>query len=127
MFARAYVAGIDAIFVQRLGAGRVIGQELVADIVEVADQRHVDAAGEQLFLDERHGGRRLVAVDGDADQFRPGAGERRDTLTVTDNRTGKTYEIPIDDGTIRAPALRDIKVSEDDFGLILGYEICAPV
>ena len=37
---------------------------------------------------------------------------------ITDNRTGKTYEVPIEDGTIRAPALRDIKVAEDDFGLM---------
>jgi citrate synthase len=41
-----------------------------------------------------------------------------DSLTITDNRTGQTYEVPIEDGTIRAPALRDIKVSEDDFGLM---------
>jgi citrate synthase len=41
-----------------------------------------------------------------------------DTLTVTDNRTGKTYEIPIDDGTIRATELRKIKTDEDDFGLM---------
>src|SRR3954453_1413258 len=41
-----------------------------------------------------------------------------DTLTVTDNRTGQTYEIPIEDGTIRGMALRDIKVDDDDFGLM---------
>src|SRR3954449_67642 len=40
------------------------------------------------------------------------------TLTITDNRTGSTYEVPIEDGTIRALALRDIKVGEDDFGLM---------
>jgi citrate synthase len=40
------------------------------------------------------------------------------TLTVTDNRTGKTYELPISDGTIRAMDLRQIKESEDDFGLM---------
>ena len=40
------------------------------------------------------------------------------TLTVTDNRTGKTYEFPINDGTIRATELRNIKVSDDDFGLM---------
>src|SRR4051795_7448332 len=44
-----------------------------------------------------------------------------DTLTITDNRTGQTYEVPIEDGTIRAMALRDIKVDEDDFGL-MGYD-----
>src|SRR4051794_22961662 len=47
-----------------------------------------------------------------------GVATAADTLTVTDNRTGKTYEIPIEDGTIRAPALRDIKVGDDDFGLM---------
>ncbi len=40
------------------------------------------------------------------------------TLTVTDNRTGTTYEFPITDGTIRATELRNIKVSDDDFGLM---------
>ena len=41
-----------------------------------------------------------------------------DTLTVTDNRTGKQYEIPIEDGTIRATELRRIKTRDDDFGLM---------
>jgi citrate synthase len=40
------------------------------------------------------------------------------TITVTDNRTGQTYEFPITDGTIRATDLRNIKVSDDDFGLM---------
>ncbi len=39
-----------------------------------------------------------------------------DTLTVTDNRTGKSYELEITDETIRAMDLRQIKVNEDDFG-----------
>jgi citrate synthase len=47
-----------------------------------------------------------------------GVATATDTLTVTDNRTGQTYEVPIEDGTIRAMALRDIKVDEDDFGLM---------
>ncbi|MEI6776092.1 MAG: citrate synthase [Chloroflexales bacterium] len=42
----------------------------------------------------------------------------KDTLTVTDNRTGKTYEVPIADNTIRAIDLRKIKTSDDDFGLM---------
>jgi hypothetical protein len=50
-----------------------------------------------------------------------GVATASDTLSVTDNRTGKTYEIPVEDGTIRTMALRDIKVSEDDFGL-MGYD-----
>jgi citrate synthase len=40
------------------------------------------------------------------------------TLTVTDNRTGKTYELEITDGTVRGMDLRQIKVDEDDFGLM---------
>src|SRR3954453_22680881 len=46
-----------------------------------------------------------------------GAG-KRDTLSVTDNRTGRTYELEVSDGTVRAMDLRDIKVSDDDFGLM---------
>jgi citrate synthase len=41
-----------------------------------------------------------------------------DTLTITDNRTGKTYEIPIADGTIRASDLRQLKLTRDDYGLM---------
>ncbi len=40
-----------------------------------------------------------------------------DQLKITDSRTGKTYDIPIKDGAIRAMDLRQIKVSDDDFGL----------
>jgi citrate synthase len=42
-----------------------------------------------------------------------------DTLTVTDNRTGRSYELPITDGTIRASDLRQIRTSPDDFGLMV--------
>ncbi|HKS28079.1 MAG TPA: citrate synthase [Pyrinomonadaceae bacterium] len=41
-----------------------------------------------------------------------------DTLTIIDNRTGKQYEIPIENETIRAMDLRKIKTSDDDFGLM---------
>jgi citrate synthase len=41
-----------------------------------------------------------------------------DTLTITDNRTGQQFEVPITDGTIRAMDLRKIKASDDDFGLM---------
>jgi citrate synthase len=47
-----------------------------------------------------------------------GVGTANETLTVTDNRTGQQYEIPIEDGTIRATELRKIKTQEDDFGLM---------
>ena len=42
----------------------------------------------------------------------------KDTLTITDNRTGETYELEVTDGTIKGMDLRQIKVSEDDFGLM---------
>ena len=41
-----------------------------------------------------------------------------DTLTITDNRTGKQYDVPIKDGTIPSMELRKIKTSADDFGLM---------
>src|SRR6266540_3762138 len=40
------------------------------------------------------------------------------TLTITDNRTGNQYEVPIENGTIKAMDLRQIKTSADDFGLM---------
>jgi citrate synthase len=40
------------------------------------------------------------------------------TLTITDNRTGKQYEFPIEHDTIRAMELRKIKVKDDDFGMM---------
>jgi citrate synthase len=52
-----------------------------------------------------------VAVDGAG-----GAGS--ESLSVTDNRTGETYEIEISEGTVKAMDFRQIKVSEDDFGLM---------
>jgi citrate synthase len=41
-----------------------------------------------------------------------------ETLTITDNRTGKQYEVPIEQGAIRAMDLRQIRTSADDFGLM---------
>jgi citrate synthase len=48
----------------------------------------------------------------------PSAGSRRNTLSITDNRTGRQYEIPVKNDTIRAIDLRQIKVDESDFGLM---------
>ena len=47
-----------------------------------------------------------------------GVATAQDTLSITDNRTGQTYEVEVNDGTVRAMDLREIKVSEDDFGLM---------
>jgi citrate synthase len=52
------------------------------------------------------------------EQAADGKAGGQESLTVTDNRTGKTYDIPIEDGTIRGMALREIKVDDDDFGLM---------
>jgi citrate synthase len=41
-----------------------------------------------------------------------------DTLTITDNRTGKSYEIPISDGAIKASDLRQLKLDPSDYGLM---------
>ncbi len=47
-----------------------------------------------------------------------GAATGSETLTVTDNRTGQTYELPISEGTVRAMDLRQIKADEAEFGLM---------
>jgi len=45
-------------------------------------------------------------------------GAPADSLSVTDNRTGQSYEVEVVDGTVKAMDFRQIKVSEDDFGLM---------
>jgi citrate synthase len=57
-------------------------------------------------------------TEAQAGQAADGKVSGEESLTVTDNRTGQTYEIPIEDGTIRSIALREIKVDENDFGLM---------
>ena len=47
-----------------------------------------------------------------------GVATAQDTLSVTDNRTGESYEVEVTDGTVRAMDFRGIKVSDDDFGLM---------
>ncbi len=49
------------------------------------------------------------------------AGGPKETLIITDSRTGRTYEVPIEDGAIKTTALRQIKVSEEDFG-VMSYD-----
>src|SRR5207253_5973628 len=69
----ADIAGIDAVFVERFGAGRIFGQQLVADVVEIPDQGRGDAALAQAVADMRYGSGGLLAINGDAHQFGPGA------------------------------------------------------
>ena len=44
--------------------------------------------------------------------------DKKDTLSITDNRTGKSYDVPIENETIKAMDLRQIKVKDDDFGMM---------
>jgi len=48
-----------------------------------------------------------------------GPAAEKDLLTVTDSRTGRSYELPISDGTVRAMDFRQIKTDDDDFGLMV--------
>src|SRR3546814_2107053 len=48
------IAGVDAILGQRLGAGGIFGQQLVPDVVEVADQRHVETLAVEQIPDAGH-------------------------------------------------------------------------
>jgi citrate synthase len=48
----------------------------------------------------------------------PAPAQPRDSLTITDNRTGRSYDVPITNETVRAMDLRQIKVRDDDFGLM---------
>ena len=61
---------------------------------------------------EAHDQAAIESIGGD------GVAAAEDTLTVTDNRTGRTYELPITDGTVRAMDLRQIKTDDQDFGLM---------
>ena len=52
-----------------------------------------------------------------ADAVPHNGGAKADTLSVTDNRTGKTYEVPIENGTVRATAFNQMTVADGDHGL----------
>ena len=73
LVALADIAGVDPVLGQRLRAFRVVRQQAMAVVVEVADQRNVDAHAVELLPDMRHCLRCLWRVDGDAHQF--GAGQ----------------------------------------------------
>jgi citrate synthase len=75
----------------------------------MSTETEADAKGQ--VVDPSTGPASQSAGEGD------GAGAQ-DTLTVTDNRTGRSYELPITDSTVRASDLRQIKVDEDEFGMM---------
>ena len=74
----ADVARVDAVFVERFGAGGMVDEQLMADVVEVADQRRGDAHRHEPVADMRNGGGGFVAIDRDAHHLRARAGERGD-------------------------------------------------
>ncbi len=87
----------------------MLGQQLVADIMKIADQRHLDAALGQLVADMRHRGSGFIPIHGDADDFRTGPGQgchlpdgglniRRVGIGhgLHDNRRGLAIEDPAD-------------------------------
>ena len=80
LVAEADIAGIDAVFRERLGAGRKGREQLVADIVEIADDRHIHAHREEPVSDMRHSRRRLLAIHRDAHQLRARLRELRHLL-----------------------------------------------
>jgi citrate synthase len=59
-----------------------------------------------------------VLAQGRIHEFAPKEIDMSDKLKITDTRTGKEYEVPLTEGTCSAMDLRQIKTSEDDFGVI---------
>ena len=74
----ADVARVDPVLGERRGHLRVLDQQLVAVVVEVADDRHVDAEPADLAHHLRDGRRGLLGVDGDPDELGAGVGEPGD-------------------------------------------------
>ena len=73
----ADVAGVDAVLVERLGAGGVVAEQRVAVVVEVADEGHAHAHLRETVADVGHRLGGLVAIDRDAHQLGAGTGQRR--------------------------------------------------
>ena len=78
----------------------MLGEQLVADVVEIADDRHRHADLEQALLDVRHGGGGLVAVDRDAHDLGTGGRQRRDLADgpVDIGRVGVGHRLDDDRG-----------------------------
>ncbi len=99
------VAGIDAVLGERLGSVRVLGEQEVAVVVEVADDGRLPAFGADAFDDVGNGLGGVIVVDGDADHLRAGAGERGDLLDGGfDVRSIGVGHRLNDDGSVRADA-----------------------
>ena len=109
----ADIAGIDAVFGKRLRASRMLFQQRVAVIVEVADQRRLDAENVEPLANIGNGCRGLGTVDGDAHQLGAGARQRRDLggSRLDIGRVGIGHRLD-DDGGIAAQ--RDVADPDRD-------------
>src|SRR5215212_8435292 len=85
---------------------------------EASAGRDCSCRGMRNRIQEVRRAMNTTVVDLPARSRRGGSLLERDTLTITDNRTGKAYEIPISQGTIKAIDLRQIRTGDDDFGLM---------
>ena len=74
----ADVARVDAVFGQSLGTGREVGQQAVAVVMEITDQRNVDAHAVKLVANMRHRLSRFRRIDGDTHHLRPSQGQLLD-------------------------------------------------
>jgi hypothetical protein len=119
-----HIAGVYPVLRERAGAIREVGQELVAVVVEVADQRHLARHRVEPVADDRHRGRCFSGVDGDADQLRSRVGEgfdlrdrRRDVRGVgighrLDDDGGAAADLDAPHQGDARPATRDGRAGE---------------
>ena len=98
------VARIDAVFFQRFGAGGMILEKLMANIVEIADERDRDAEFIEVIADVGHGGGGFVPVDGDAHELQPARASAATWATV--EATSAVSVLVIACTTIGAPPPR---------------------
>ena len=113
---RADVARVDPVLGERRGHLRVLGQELVAVVVEVADDRHVDAEAADLADHLGDGRGRLLGVDRDPHELRAGVGQPRD---LDRGRVGVgrvRVRHRLDDDRMRAPDEDAADVDADTVG-----------
>ena len=97
------VAGVDPVLGERRGHLRVVDQELVAVVVEVADDRHVDAEAADLADHLGDGGGGLLGVDRDPDELRAGVRQPRDLDRGPVGVGGVGVRHRLDDDRVGAP------------------------
>ena len=103
--AGADVARIDAVFIERFGAFRIFGEQDMAVVMEIADDRDVAACFKQAFFDFRYGSGGFRDVDRPAHDLRTGFGELESLLEGSGNIGGVRVRHGLhDDGSATADA-----------------------